>query len=53
LVNEGRKELVSRNRKDEGKYITILPDSEDKSNYTYTPTKEYEFQPAVITVPSV
>ncbi|MBF2066727.1 MAG: cation-transporting P-type ATPase [Calothrix sp. C42_A2020_038] len=53
LINEGRKELVYRSRKDEGKYITILPSSEDESTFTYTPIKEKEFQPAVITVPSV
>ncbi|BAZ17301.1 ATPase, E1-E2 type [Calothrix sp. NIES-4071] len=53
LVNEGRKEFVSRNRKNEGEYITILPHSNDKSNFSYTPTKEREFQPTVITVPSV
>ncbi|TWH39411.1 cation-translocating P-type ATPase [Dulcicalothrix desertica] len=53
LVNEGRKELVSRNPKDDGKYITILPDSNDKSSFSYTPTQEQQLKPAVITVPAM
>jgi P-type Ca2+ transporter type 2C len=51
LVNEGRKELVSKHRQDEDKYITILPESNDKTHFTYKPTQEQELKPATITVP--